>query len=467
MKRTKRIAILAGVLASACVATFAVTKYEKKQEEIKNTAAIIMEIPPSSVTSLSWESENSSLSFRKEDGIWKYNGDDAFPVDNEKISEILSHFESLRANFMIENVEDFGQYGLQNPETIIHISTADKDYELKLGDFSKMDEQRYVNAADGNVYLVDDDPLDALSSSLSDVILHDTLPYVEELTKLKLDGAESLTVSYEENSTASYAAEDKYFAKIDGKTVPLDSDSIDEYLNTINSLILNDYATYNASEEELKAYGLDTPELSITIDYQIDGTADSFTLHIGQNQDELKEAAKSSDDTTDSESVTKYLRVGDSPIIYILDDASYEVFAESTYKDLRHDELIWADMDQITGMDVTLEGETHSLTSKKNGDSRIWYYGDEEIDFSDIYRKLEAIEADTFTSDEPSQKEEIRLIVYLDNENFPQIEMELYRHSGTLCLAKVNGETISLVERTAVVDLMEEIQKVVIGDGSD
>ena len=47
MKRSKRLITLVAVLAVACVATFALTKYEKKQEEIQNSDAVIF--PTSSI----------------------------------------------------------------------------------------------------------------------------------------------------------------------------------------------------------------------------------------------------------------------------------------------------------------------------------------------------------------------------------------------------------------------------------
>ena len=54
MKRYRRILILLGVLAVACAATFAVSRYEEYKEEIANSDEVILEIPTDSVTTLSW-----------------------------------------------------------------------------------------------------------------------------------------------------------------------------------------------------------------------------------------------------------------------------------------------------------------------------------------------------------------------------------------------------------------------------
>lgn len=44
--------------------------------------------------------------------------------------------------------------------------------------------------------------------------------------------------------------------------------------------------------------------------------------------------------------------------------------------------------------------------------------------------------------------------VSLENENFPEVSIALYRYDGERCLAVVDGESVSLAERSAVIDLV-------------
>ncbi|MBQ5951980.1 MAG: hypothetical protein IJL66_07535, partial [Lachnospiraceae bacterium] len=69
----------------------------------------------------------------------------------------------------------------------------------------------------------------------------------------------------------------------------------------------------------------------------------------------------------------------------------------------------------------------------------------------------------SFTSDLPEDKEEISLIFHLENENYPQVKVELYRCDGTNCLAVVDGETLGLVSRSSVVDLIEAVNSIILG----
>ena len=92
----------------------------------------------------------------------------------------------------------------------------------------------------------------------------------------------------------------------------------------------------------------------------------------------------------------------------------------------------------------------------------MWLLNGEEVDFADAESALTAISADSFTADAPSGREEISLTIYLDNEDFPQIEIALFRHDGQLCLAQVAGESVSLVSRSSVMKLVEAVQSLVL-----
>ncbi len=472
MKRSKRIITLAAILVVTCAATFALTKYEEKQEEIQNSDAVILEIPADTVQSLSWEYKKDGLAFHKGDDGWIYDDDEAFPVDEDKINDILSHFEAFGVSFIIENVEDYSQYGLDEPECTIHLTASDQSYDLKLGDFSKMDEQRYVDIGDGNVYLVSEDPMDYLESELSGMILHDSTPVFEKVTDIQFAGSENYNIVYAEDSADTYNKDDVYFAEENGKNLPLDTGAVTNYLDTITALRLQDYVTYNAAEEELESYGLDEPELSITVHYthtdeDKNEISDTCVLHISRNPEELKAAEEAeANEKEEIPEVTKYVRIGNSKIVYELDDAAYDTLAAASYNDLRHSEVIWADFDIITQIDVTLEGKNHVITSspdEKDEDAeRVWYYGEEELDIHDLQNALKGLTADSFTNDSPDQKEEISLTVYLNNENFPQVKIQLYRYDGSHCLAVVDGKSVSLVKRSSVIDLIEAVQAIVL-----
>lgn len=473
MKRSKRIFVLLGVLVVACIVTFGVSQYETKKEEIKNSDEVVLQIDTDSVDSLSWENESGSLSFHK-DETWVYDEDSAFPVDEEKINELLEQFQEFGASFVIENAEDLSQYGLTDPVCTIQIGTADQDYTITLGDYSTMDSERYVSIGDENVYLVQNDPLDYFDAQLSDVIKNDEVPSFDEVSEIRVSGDTDYQINYEEESADTYREEDVYFTQINDANTPLDTSAIDGYLQTLEGLDLSEYMTYNATQEDLETYGLADPEMTVQIDYttvdeeekEVSGT---FVLSVSRDPDEQitaqteEEATEETDETdAEEEEITAYARVGESPIIYKITTDDYKALMASSQDDFRHKEVVPADFADISQLDIALEGETYTITTKGDADDRTYFYGEEELEITDLQSAFDALQADSFVSEEPGDKEEIDLTITLDLEGNPTVHVELYRYDGQNCLAVVDGESVSLVPRDSVVNVIEAVNAIVL-----
>lgn len=108
MNRAKRIAVLLGVLLVLCAAAVAVLRMEEHQEQIKTSGEVVLQIDPDAVQSLSWDYNGQTFSFHR-DGAWSYDSDAAFPVDEQKITSLLTQFEQFGAVFTISDVQEIGR----------------------------------------------------------------------------------------------------------------------------------------------------------------------------------------------------------------------------------------------------------------------------------------------------------------------------------------------------------------------
>ncbi len=491
--RAKKIYTLLGVLVVLCIITFAVTQYTEEQENISNTNEVVLSIDADSVTALSWEIDGSSYGFHydSDSDTWLYDDDEAFPTSTDTITELLEVFADYEVEFIIEDVTDYEQYGLDDPVCTITITLDDGTvYEINLGDFSTLDSERYVEFGDGNVYLAVVDPYDSYDLELSDMIENDTIDTIDQANSITFTGLQDYSIYYEEDSTNTYCTEDVYFVE-DGD-LPLDSDSVESYLSTLSVTSLSEYVSYNASEEELEAYGFNDPLLVITVEYPYTDTDDdgeetrTLTLTIGVNQEELAEAVEDleEDEEVDYSSLTTYIRVNDSQIIYELGSTYYEYLATCDYDDLRHTEVLATVFSDVYQFDFTIDGVTYTIyTEADDGEtdrSYYYYYDGEviseddleddddienyrvEVDGDSLQDAIEDITAESFTDEETDGDLEISFVAYLDNENYEKVEVELYRYDGTYCLAVIDGEPVSLVLRTAVVELIETINAIVL-----
>ena len=463
MRKASKIYALLGVLLVISGAAFAVSRYEEKKEQIKNSGEIILEIPTDSVTALSWTNEEGTWSFTK-DETWTYDGDAAFPVDEEKINDLLNQFQSFGAAFTIEEVTDFGQYGLDKPVCTISITAGEDSYTVQLGDFSKMDEERYLSIGDGNAYLAVHDPLEEFDAVLRDMILDDTVPEFDTAQEIRFQGQENYTVTREED-TKSLCAEDVYFT--DGK--PLDTDNVDSLMKQVENLSLTDYVSYNVTSEGLTAFGLDNPELTIALDYTTeDGETGTVNLSLSQNPEEKAAYEKAVEQNEeDLPDVTCYARLGDSQIVYEITQSTYDKLTAVSYNTLRHQELFTGDFDTVTSIEVTLGGETSTFTytpAEKEDEEGTWTYGETEFDVSDLKNALLDLTAAEFTEEKPTGQEEISVTLHLDDEDFPLWKLTLYRYDGANCIATVDGSPVALVSRSQTVALTEAVNAVILGN---
>ncbi len=468
MKKTKKLLLLLGVLAVAVVVLLVVTRLEEKKEQIQTADTAILSIPTEDITNVSWDlDDGTTLSFHKEDG-WVYDDDAAFPVDDAAIEKLLSVFKDFGAAFVIETPEDEATYGLTTPVCTIRLTTADQEYEVVCGTYSTMDSQRYVSIGDGNVYLVSTDPYASYDTEISRLILNDETPAAKTADKITFSGLENYELTYAEDSTATYCDSDVYFTETANGTLPLDTTQVLAYLDTIGSLSLSDYVSYNVTEDELSAWGLDTPELTVTVNYteeDADGneTAKEFVLNIGRNQAELaeKEAADAACETYEG-TITNYVRVGDSQIVYTITESTYDALAACAVNDLRHTDVLTMASDDITAIDATVEGETCTFTKDEVIDDdgnveTVYRYNGEEVPVNDVLTAMSALTISKFTEDVKPEQEELSMVFALDNENYPEITLEAYRYDGTYCIIVLNGKVLGLAQRSQVNALIEAI----------
>ncbi len=412
MKKAKRIYILLVVLAVIIVAILIVSRHQSRVEQIKNTKEIILDIDSEEVTALSWDAEGYSYAFYQDDG-WKYEEDENFPVSEEKLDELLDLFSNFEAEFEIEDVSDYGQYGLKDPVATICITTGDGTEEITLGDFSVLDAERYLCLNGGNVYLVETDPLESFELELIDLMEQDTLDRITQAYTIAFSGQENYDIYYEEESDRSYNPEDVYF--VSGSDRPLDTANVQNYLTGLSGISLYDYATYAATEEELAEYGFDNPVLTVTVAYAAedeDGEeiAKNVTLTVAENQEE-RAALEDGEDETE---VSKYVRVDDSQILYHLAESDYETLTAASYNDLRHADVLSVDFTEVYQIDITLEDTAYILYAGEgrsededadNENTGDVYEADEDAEEDYVYAEDEEIE-DTYAEDDTSEEAE-------------------------------------------------------------
>lgn len=457
MKRNKRLWILLAVCAAVFIGAFAVSRVQEHMENIRASGETVLSVSPETVTALSWKTEKGSFSFHREE-TWVYDGDESFLVSEEAIQARIAPFENLAAAFIIDQPESLADYGLKNPECTVTLQTEEKTWEILLGAASAIDEQRYFSIGDGKVYLAAADMRELYDAELPELIENDTVPALDNVTRIQISGKEAFTVQYRQDGE-SFREADVYYGEKDGVELPMDSSLMESFLSDIRYLSLEDYVTYNATGEELASCGLDDPAITAEITYAPEeGQTEVFTVSVSRDP-----AAKE-----DEEEPAYYARVGQSGILYKISSSYGLRLTETGFDKLRHQEVFPADFESVVQLDVTLDGSDYLLscltedgeTETDEEGSRVFRFRGEEANTAALESALNALTADSFTSETPAGKEELRFTATLASGE--GITLTLYRRDGETCLAAIDGKPLALVSRNAAIDLVEAVYAIVL-----
>lgn len=447
MKRGKKLLVLLLVLVAVMGATWAAGMLNPENQEVEEaeTGTTVFTMDTSTITALSWD-YSEKVSFEKDGDTWVYTGDSTFPLEQTYLDAMLETLAEIVSYKTIEAVEDWDQYTLEVPYCTIAITADGVDYTLKIGEETAMGGQRYLSIGDGNAYIVDDAVLDPFAYGLYDVLAYEVIPDMSGVTALTVTSGEA-AYEVEKLEGSGLAYSDDYVWFLENKA--LDTELTEELLDSVIWLDWVECVNFHA--EDLEKYGLDDPAVTVSVSY--DGGV--FTLEFGAETGKYR-----------------YARIAGSQMVYTVDADVAETLMYTTYNDLQPDEVLVINWEDVTGLDITLDGVTYeavkgtkTVTDDEGNETEetIWLLSGEEAELDDITALLDAMDSSGYAAGlTPERSEEIRFTIHRDHETYPEVELVFYRYDSTTCLTTLNGEATVFVSRTDVVELVEEVNSLVL-----
>jgi len=128
---------------------------ERQEAEADETSEVlVLDVAAEEVVKLSYEYEGENCSFEKEEDTWYVAGDRSREVAQYTVSSMVSGVAPLKAEQVIGEVTDLGQYGLEEPETIT-FATADASYSILVGETNNITDVCYIKLPENpEVYAV-------------------------------------------------------------------------------------------------------------------------------------------------------------------------------------------------------------------------------------------------------------------------------------------------------------------------
>lgn len=301
MKRSKKLLILMAVLVVVAVAYSIIALrnplYINPETVIKET---ISEINSDTITQISWLYNGEEITLVRGDTEWSYADDSNFPLNQTKLTDLLSAASTVKSTHKVEDPEDPAEYGLDEPSRIISVLTSDgQETNYYIGTLNNITKEYYLMLnSEETVYMVPTDLIDAFSLGLFDLIQVESIPSITHVNSFSIqteEGLKSFSLTEAEDGENTWHLDDG-----SGDNVVLDTEKTENLLSQITKLDFTNYADYYATDEELSSYGFED-SAAVTINYTTtttDGSETDYTITLligGSFED--KRYAKYSDST--------------------------------------------------------------------------------------------------------------------------------------------------------------------------
>lgn len=464
MKRGKKLILMAAVLALAVAGVLLVQAVVSKNEEAakqEDTPVTFLAVDPGQITALSWAYNGATVNLSRADGVWTDADDATLPVAPEHPDAIADALKAVTASRSFA-AGDLSEYGLDAPAYTVTV-TAGTVTTLTVGNVSALSGEYYASIGDGKVYLVKSALPDSFKYGLNDLIQMEAIPDMSALKEIDITAKTGTTsLLYQENSDYSYTSQYHWFLAQNGTYTALGS-AADTFADSLKTLSWIRCENHSATGENLKAYGLDDPNTTVTLRYAAaaaEGATDTaeaaFTLEIGGFTDD-----------------GYYARIQGSPMVYLIDATLAQSILNASYDTLRPTDVCKLDWDTVTSFNVTLDGETYAFTRSTRdvtgADGTVtqetyFTMNGAEVSTDRVTAIFDAIYgmASTGTADQAPGAAEIAFAFYRNTAAFTDINLAFYRMNSTSCIVGLNGGTGLTVARGDVVSLIEAVNAILL-----
>ncbi len=480
-KKKRNNIIIMVVLVLILAVTFVAVTLTNKDDEIETTEISypITNLKSGQIAAVSYTYKDGSYaSYKYADSEW-YNADDSnFPLSTSGFeNQFVTTFLGLTSSRKLTEYEGgIEALGLDEPELTLTITGNDnKTVTYKVGNYNPTIGQYYLMIDDDkdNIYMVTDDLLYICRKDMYDYATVDTFPAysLETLDYMQFTSGDiTSTLIYREEGLeediTGYGWQ-WFFDKPFSHAMPCESSKMQtmtedvlplcEYTKTVN---------YNASEEELKEYGLDNPRGSYSIYFNEtdeDGNIVdcSVTVYIGNKSE------------TESGYYTREIkRMGltqvASTTVRILSVEGADVILGVNPLEYILTNVLFLEIEDIDGSTIKFNtGNGEYTFGYSDGESNetmtddIYTMGDKVIDgagFKQVWQQMVAIKPERIISDKTTIKtDEPAYTIFADriddDDYYGDITVKFVKYDSNYYQVEINGATDMLM-RTRDVDAL-------------
>lgn len=115
------------------------------------------------------ESETNSDESSTDDEQWVCDNDTSLKINTSKVTSLLGNATSITASKKFDSDADTSDFGLDEPQNVVKLSTADETYTITIGEKNAMLGEYYIKVND-DVYLSSNTILGTIPDSIDDMV---------------------------------------------------------------------------------------------------------------------------------------------------------------------------------------------------------------------------------------------------------------------------------------------------------
>ena len=115
------------------------------------------------------ESETNSDENSTDDEQWVCDNDTSLKINTSKVTSLLGNATSITASKKFDSDADTSDFGLDEPQNVVKLSTADETYTITIGEKNAMLGEDYIKVND-DVYLSSNTILGTIPDSIDDMV---------------------------------------------------------------------------------------------------------------------------------------------------------------------------------------------------------------------------------------------------------------------------------------------------------
>ena len=281
MKKGKRLLILLTAVVVFGAGAYVLNLNTQKQEAAKKAAeesakTLLLAAPAEDTAKLAFTHGAETVALTKQDGAWVYEPRKDIALDTAKVDTMLGDLKAVESvRTVTDTADDAASYGLAEPALVITVTGNDGAAQtLSVGDKNASNGNYYASVSGkSGIYTISADVYNAFDVTLMSLLTEEAYPTLDTGAVTGLEwsaGGDTKTLEYHrDGDPGAYSSAFTWFERgTDGALAPVNADAVTALLDSASGIT---YAgTAADTKDDLAAYGLDQPALSLTLRYTED-----------------------------------------------------------------------------------------------------------------------------------------------------------------------------------------------------